>query len=100
MRLTNTELHIIQSAVRKYFPSGVKVFLFGSRLDDQQRGGDIDLFISTKLCGMKLQEAKLHLMSEIQMVLGDQKIDVVLAHPHGSNSNPVVQEAIRTGVAL
>ena len=61
----------------RYFGDTVKVYLFGSRLDDQKRGGDIDLFIVSGFRGTKLQEAKLRMITDIQMVLGDRKIDVM-----------------------
>lgn len=44
MRLTNKELDIIKKEVISIF-SESKIYLFGSRLDDSKKGGDIDLYI-------------------------------------------------------
>ena len=43
MRLTPTEQQVIRDASLRYF--GVRPRLFGSRLNDLKRGGDIDLYI-------------------------------------------------------
>ncbi len=45
MRLTDQERRTIVEAVTAEFGPTVTLRLFGSRLDDAQRGGDIDLFI-------------------------------------------------------
>lgn len=46
MRLTGRERDIICSEVMKIDPGG-RVYLFGSRADDDRRGGDIDLLVET-----------------------------------------------------
>jgi len=45
MRLSETEKSAIQETARKHFGEGVKVYLFGSRTNDQGKGGDIDLLL-------------------------------------------------------
>ena len=45
MRLTDFEVSAIKNSARKIFGSGVEVILFGSRVDDNKKGGDIDLYI-------------------------------------------------------
>ena len=47
MRLTEFEVQAIKQSAREVFGAGVGVALFGSRVDDAQRGGDIDLYIKT-----------------------------------------------------
>ena len=46
MRLSEYELEAIKISFKKHFKSG-EVYLFGSRLDDMKKGGDIDLYIKT-----------------------------------------------------
>ncbi len=45
MRLTAQQQATIKDGVRSLFSSPVEVFLFGSRVDDSAKGGDIDLLI-------------------------------------------------------
>jgi predicted nucleotidyltransferase len=45
MRLTPTQIDTIHSTTQAVLGEGAKVTLFGSRVDDQARGGDVDLMI-------------------------------------------------------
>ena len=45
MRLTPTQIDTIQSTVQAVLGEGAVVSLFGSRLDDGRKGGDVDLLI-------------------------------------------------------
>ena len=43
MRLTTQDVQAIEETAREFFAPGSVVRLFGPRLDDQRRGGNIDL---------------------------------------------------------
>ncbi len=45
MRLTNAQIDTIKSTAAAVLGEPVRVTLFGSRLDDRQKGGDVDLYI-------------------------------------------------------
>ena len=45
MRLKDEEKQVILQAIRSVDPHA-KVYLFGSRLDDSGKGGDIDLIVT------------------------------------------------------
>ena len=47
MRLTADECLAIERAARATLQTGTRVSLFGSRVDDARRGGDIDLIVET-----------------------------------------------------
>lgn len=51
--------------------------LFGSRADDNKRGGDIDLYIETSE-KERLLDKKVKLLVRLNRELGEQKIDVVI----------------------
>ena len=45
MRLTTEQITIIKQKTALIFGDDTKIYLFGSRTDDNAKGGDIDLFI-------------------------------------------------------
>lgn len=47
MRLSATQTRVILHCVRQQFGSDARVMLFGSRLDESARGGDVDLFVES-----------------------------------------------------
>jgi uncharacterized protein len=101
MRLTEYQRTAIVEAIREYFGRQVRVMLFGSRVDDTVRGGDIDLLVETDEMAADSERAvwaKLKAISEIQRRIGDRKIDLVVSS--GKSTSEVVRQARSTGVAL
>lgn len=43
MRLSSFEIASIVELVKKHFANNAEVFLFGSRVNDELKGGDVDL---------------------------------------------------------
>ncbi len=76
MRLTEQQRNIIREAGMRHF--GVAPWLFGSRLNDAERGGDIDLFIPGDWSAEEAVPRRLRFCAELRRRLGDQKIDVVV----------------------
>lgn len=77
MRLSPFEIEIINKIARKHFGQETTVWLFGSRTDDNKKGGDIDLFINNTNEAALTIEAKIHFLAELKTKIGDRKIDVV-----------------------
>lgn len=99
MRLTEHQKNTILNACQRYFENA-ECWLFGSRVDDQKRGGDIDLYIETKETDVnKLVAAKLAFLVLLNRELGEQKIDVVI-HRMGSEFLPIHNVAKQTGIRL
>ncbi len=93
MRLKNVEQAAILSTV-KCLDGNARVYLFGSRVDDAKKGGDIDLLVmSDRLTNDDKRKIKIKLYE----LLGEQKIDIVLA---ADDSDPFVKLALATGVKL
>ena len=90
MRLTAEEQKRIKQQVSNVFGKGSKVFLFGSRVDDAKKGGDIDLFIEAEHL-INEAEQKITLITQLQLALGDQKIDIVLA----KDANRLIEQEAR-----
>ena len=93
MRLHEHEIAIILSEVREIF-ADAKVYLFGSRLNDAKRGGDIDLFLIPTISERTL-EKKIRLIARLERLL-HKPVDVVI---HRDFSRAIEQEALK-GVCL
>ncbi len=96
MRLTLFEISTIQHAAQSIFGDAVKVTLFGSRVDDDKKGGDIDLYLVPEKLD-NLYEKKIKFLSALDRALGEQKIDVVIAK---DKTRPIEKEAIEKGIEL
>ena len=46
MRLSQKEIEFIKKTIKKYFKDA-KIYLFGSILNDEIKGGDVDIYIIT-----------------------------------------------------
>lgn len=77
MRLSSTYRNTIKSETKKLFGENSEVYLFGSRVDDTKKGGDIDLYIETKDARFTF-ENKIKLLTELNKKLGEQKIDIIV----------------------
>ncbi|MDM8563762.1 hypothetical protein QUF54_10455 [Candidatus Marithioploca araucensis] len=85
MRLNQWEIQIIKSTVCEVMGETAKVWLFGSRMDDSQYGGDIDLLIATDLDNPKERALKKSLLwAKLQQGLGEQRIDIILVQEGGN----------------
>lgn len=77
---------------------GAEPRLFGSRLDNSRRGGDIDLLERTDLPAQEAVRRRLDLLAELWQHLGERKIDTVL--DDGASQAAVVQRARRESVPV
>lgn len=77
------------------------LWLFGSRVDEEKKGGDIDLYVET-LCNSMDQvvEKKIDFLVDLKMLLGDQKIDVVVNAVDLFDNQDIFEEAKSTGVMI
>lgn len=74
---------------------GTRIWLFGSRADDQRRGGDVDLYVEP--------ESRVSLEAEVRCkgALADEldlAVDLVVGQPH--LDKPIYRIAKRSGVPL
>lgn len=95
MRLQSKEIQTIIQVAKEIYGEGVKIYLFGSRLNDEKRGGDIDLLVRTE--GEKRNVlARIRMIARLKQYLGDRKIDIIGDH----EDSPVVYEALKNGIQL
>lgn len=101
MRLSDQQRAIIRAAVAENFGAEANVWLFGSRVDDAAKGGDIDLYIEPVTDNAdEIVESKLRFLVSMYKKLGEQKIDVVIHRPGCTVNLPIYQIAKQTGVKL
>ncbi|MEX1213595.1 nucleotidyltransferase domain-containing protein [Saccharospirillum sp.] len=99
MRLTSQQIQTIKTLVSEVFGAEVRVHLFGSRLDDSKKGGDIDLLIqSDQVIDHKLRKTA-SLAARLQLSLDEQKFDVVVKDAQTADT-PFYQEVSRTAALL
>ncbi len=97
MRLTDFEKKTIQRAASAIFGSEAKAFLFGSRLDDALKGGDIDLYIESRR-KIVLRD-KINFLSSLKWKLGDQRIDVLIDSEENREKS-IYKTARETGIEI
>jgi len=93
MRLNSEEVHIIKSAILSKDPDA-KIYLFGSRVDKQAKGGDIDILV---LSQHLTQESARSIKTAIFEKLEEQKLDILIAK---DDQDPLVKIALKTGKRL
>lgn len=77
MRLSPEVTRVIQEAFVQVFERG-DLYLFGSRVDDAGKGGDIDLYVDTDN-REHLGEKRIEFLARIKRRIGNQRIDLVVA---------------------
>lgn len=96
MRITEQQKQAIKDSFYKIFEVG-DLFLFGSRVDDDKKGGDIDLYIKVNNAEQRLFKKKIAFLVDIKNKIGDRKIDIVL-EPFAPET--LKQEIEKTGVLI
>ncbi|MCK9225788.1 MAG: nucleotidyltransferase domain-containing protein [Candidatus Muirbacterium halophilum] len=95
MRLNNKYITVIKDNFKRVFECG-EIYLFGSRVDDLKKGGDIDLYLVLNDHNL-LFEKKIRFLAGIKKELGEQKIDVIF---NLDENRLVEQEAKKWGIKL
>ena len=96
MRIDPVQAQRIRLSVQGHLPGARTLLLFGSRVDDRRRGGDLDLYIETPRAVPLLEQAAL--AGELEQVTG-LPVDLIIRDlsrpPH-----PIEEIARLTGVPL
>lgn len=74
MRLNDREINIIKESVRR-LDKDAKIYLFGSRTDDNAKGGDIDLLIISQKFNY---DDSITARQNLHEKLGEQKIHIII----------------------
>ena len=99
MRLSADEIARIRTVVRETAGAEAEVWLFGSRLDDRLRGGDVDLLVRLPRPVTRPAALAARLEARLLRALGGRKVDVVLDAPNLARGS-IHETAEREGVRL
>lgn len=101
MRLTPAAARIIHDAARTHFGDDAEVWLFGSRVDDTRRGGDIDLYVETDLADpAEIAQRKTKFLAALYLRIGEQKIDLLVKPRSKEEMQPIYGIAREQGIQL
>jgi predicted nucleotidyltransferase len=96
MRISHEDVTLIKDVIFKYIDDAT-VILFGSRVDDNKKGGDIDLLIKTKK-SVTLQE-KIKMLTEMELKGILRKVDLLIKTPL-SKEQSIFKTAEKEGIIL
>lgn len=82
MRLTPLQQSQLKAITREVCGDEAQVFAFGSRLDDNKKGGDIDLIIKLNQEVSNPAWIVAKVQAKAMIKLGEQKIDVLIDAPN------------------
>ncbi len=100
MRITEQEKQTFIQVLSGYIDEPAELRLFGSRASDNAKGGDIDLLIqvNSEEAADRLMYCKIDILTEIKMLIDDQKIDLLICTKE--TSDPFIQSVIPTSMLL
>jgi len=95
MRLTTSQIETIRQAARQSFGADARLWLFGSRVDDAKRGGDVDLYVEPTQGNTLLSTLRCKISLEDSL---DLHVDLIVKEP--GKDKPIYQLAKTQGVQL
>ena len=96
MRLGKRTKAILKEAVYRSF-GDVDIYLFGSRVDDKKRGGDIDLAIDVNLSHQEMRAKKVKFFTQLLKMDFDYSVDIV---SFNSDDELLKQEIQKSAIKL
>lgn len=95
MRLTSAQIEFIREATHLNFGDDVLVWLFGSRVNDFKRGGDVDLYVETTRQNTLMSALRCKIALEDGL---DLPVDLVVKEP--GKEKPIYNLAKAQGIPL
>jgi predicted nucleotidyltransferase len=99
MRISPQERASIRQATEEVAGFGARALLYGSRVHDELRGGDIDLLVELPSPAQDALGLSLRIAARIQRKIGLRKIDVLIADP-ATPESPWLRQARQDAVAV
>ncbi|NJL25066.1 MAG: nucleotidyltransferase domain-containing protein [Calothrix sp. SM1_5_4] len=102
MRLKDSEIRSLRRALEPHLLGRpFRLYLFGSRVDNAKRGGDIDLLleVETSLKGLLLDK-KGRIKSDLGEAVGDQRVDLTICAREDMEEDPFLNSVASDAVLL
>jgi predicted nucleotidyltransferase len=99
MRLRPQDITAIRTAIYATAPDAGAIRLFGSRLDNNARGGDIDLMVDFENPVENPAVLSARLAVQASRAVFNRKVDIILRAPNLTSSS-IHQIALDEGVVL
>jgi len=82
MRITTQQQTLIKQIVNDLIADNPQITLFGSRVDDSQKGGDIDLMITLKNSINHPAALSAKIAVKLTRLFQGRKVDILLSAPN------------------
>jgi len=94
VRLSLKEQQVIKKILKDVF-GDVKIYIFGSRLDDSKKGGDVDIFlqIPKPIANKRAKRARAQILLEEKLL---KPVDIILEE----DASSFIKEQAMQGVRL
>jgi uncharacterized protein len=99
MRLTPAQIDAIKSTATAVLGEGAQVTLFGSRVNDTAKGGDVDLMIEVLQDLADPAVMSVRIASKVSRAMHGRRVDVLLKAPN-LLEQPIHRIAAHQGIAL
>lgn len=96
MRLSTEQRQQIRQTATEVFKQPVEVLLFGSRVDDRRRGGDVDLLVRLSAPEPEATWKAARLSARLSRLFQGRKVDVLVQGP-SLRRLPIHEVAEQTG---
>jgi predicted nucleotidyltransferase len=99
MRLTPAQVEAIRHSAALLAGDAARVWLFGSRVHDDARGGDVDLLLELDDPVAEPAQLTARLATQVSRVMHGRKVDVLIKAPNLQHL-PIHTIALAEGVRL
>ncbi len=94
IRLKHSVIEIIKRVILN-FDKNAEIYIFGSRVALNKKGGDIDILVVSNRINF---DNKLKILANLYKDIGEQKIDLIITKD--KNENSFIKYAVNTGVRI
>jgi predicted nucleotidyltransferase len=99
MRLTSSQITAIRTSATQLAGDAARVWLFGSRVRDDARGGDVDLMLELDEAVAEPAQLSARLAAQVSRAMYGRKVDVLIKAPN-LKFLPIHTIALAEGIRL